>query len=388
MSCGKVYSPNWDNCVGVVAYPNGNIYRGEFHHGMREGFGFIVINAVGVSDSNNILAKEQSTYAGEFRGNRLNGHGVSFTKSGGGYSGTFIENIPQSDVSQKNCTGEQTSWSNCVATVPYGNGNLYRGEFVNGHREGIGMIEIEATGTPDGTSIRTPVPGVYVGEFKGDRLNGRGMIFMPDAGYYGRFKNNLFLSASLTSQLGVPSVPAHTATSLYPPIAFSGQQYTLYETEHISNGWAAHYSTDPEHPDSATDTIVINRLNSQDAHGRELGPAEYAQEMLNGVKSRGGTVIPPFAVPDKGHPDQYTYYANFYYIYSEQSLGDIWLSRIFLNDSVIVSILYRHTISGGDRATLEGAVRQWIATNVTSRGSALSSLSLPAQPSELPSTSP
>jgi len=388
MSCGKVYSPNWDNCVGLVAYPNGNIYRGEFHHGTRQGFGFIVINAKGVSDSNNILSKEESIYAGEFRGNKLNGHGVWFTNSGAGYSGTFVENIPQSDVSQRNCTGELSSWSNCVASVRYGNGNLYRGEFVNGHREGIGMIEIQATGMPDGTSIRTPVPGVYVGEFKGDRLNGRGMIFMPDAGYYGTFKDNLFISSSVTLQLTVPSVPARTATSVYPRIAFFGQQYTLYQTEHISNGWAAHYSIDPEHPDSATDTIVINRLHSQDTHGREIGPADYAHEMLDGVKSRGATVILPFAVPDNRHPNQYTYYADFYYIYPEQGLGDIWLSRIFLDDSGIVSILYRRTISGYDRATLERAVRQWIAMNVTSRGTALGSLTLPAQPSELPGPSP
>jgi hypothetical protein len=388
MSCGKVYSPNWDNCVGIVGYPNGNIYRGEFHHGMREGFGFIVINARGISDSNNILSNEPSIYAGEFRGNKLNGHGVWFTRSGGGYSATFVENIPRPDVSQKNCTGEPTSWSNCVASVRYGNGNLYRGEFLNGHREGIGMIEIRATGTPDGTSIRTPVPGAYVGEFKGDRLNGRGMIFMPDAGYYGSFKDNLFISASVTLQPTVPSIPARTATSVYPPITFYGQQYALYQTEHISNGWAAHYSIDPEHPDSATDTIVINRLGSQDAYGRGTGPAEYAREMLDGVKSRGGTVILPFAVPDKGHPDQYTYYAEFYYIHPDQGLGDIWLSRIFLNGSGIVGILYRHTIIGFDRATLEGAVRQWITMNVTSRGTALGSLSLPAQPSELPSTTP
>jgi hypothetical protein len=40
-------------------------------------------------------------------------------------------------------------------------------------------------------SIRTPVPGVWVGEFGGDRLNGRGMIFMPGAGFYGTFVDNL-----------------------------------------------------------------------------------------------------------------------------------------------------------------------------------------------------
>jgi hypothetical protein len=121
----------------------------------------------------------------------LNGRGVWFTKSGAGCTGTYTDNIPHADVQQKNCTGDPGSWSNCVATVRYGNANVYHGEFVNGHREGIDMIEIRATGTPDGTSIRTPVPGVYVGEFKGDRLNGRGMIWMPGAGFYGVFTNNV-----------------------------------------------------------------------------------------------------------------------------------------------------------------------------------------------------
>jgi hypothetical protein len=42
-------------------------------------------------------------------------------------------------------------------------GPVYRGEFVGGHREGIGVIEIRAIGVPDDTNIRAPVPGVYVG---------------------------------------------------------------------------------------------------------------------------------------------------------------------------------------------------------------------------------
>lgn len=190
MGC-KGSPKTWDNCVGAVRYPNGNIYQGEFHHGQREGFGFIVINAPGVSNKNSILSNEQSIYAGQFRGDRLNGRGVWFTRAGAGYIGTYIDNIPQPDVSQRNCTGNPRAWSNCVAMVQYGNGNVYRGEFVDGHREGIGMIEIRATGAPDDTSIRTPVPGVYVGEFKDDRLNGRGMIWMPGAGFYGTFVNNV-----------------------------------------------------------------------------------------------------------------------------------------------------------------------------------------------------
>lgn len=193
MNCGDGDSEHWDNCVGLGRYSNGNIYRGEFHHGLREGFGVIVVNAKGVSDHNNILSEDEpAIYAGEFRRGLLNGHGVWFTKSGAGYSGTFIDNIPQPDVSQKNCSGALSlSWNNCVARISYENGNIYYGEFMDGRREGIGMLEIHETGTSDETSIRTPAPGVYVGQFSGGRLNGRGMIFMPRGGFYGKFTNNV-----------------------------------------------------------------------------------------------------------------------------------------------------------------------------------------------------
>jgi hypothetical protein len=193
MRCGDAYSPQWDNCVGLARFENGNVYQGEFHHGLREGLGFIIVNATGVSDHNNICSNDgPAIYAGEFRNGRLNGHGVWFTKSGAGYSGTFIDNIPQSDVSQTNCRGAlSSSWSNCVAKISYENGNIYYGDFMYGRREGMGMLEIHETGTSDETSIRTPETGVYVGEFRGDRLNGRGMIFMLGAGFYGTFTNNI-----------------------------------------------------------------------------------------------------------------------------------------------------------------------------------------------------
>jgi hypothetical protein len=193
MSCGDAYSPQWDNCVGLARFENGNIYRGEFHHGLREGLGFLIVNATGASDHNNIRSNDgPAIYAGEFRGGRLNGHGVWFTKSGAGYSGTFIDNIAQSDVSQTNCSGALSpSWSNCVARISYENGNVYYGEYMDGRREGIGMLEIHETGTSDETRTRTPAAGFYVGEFSGSRLNGQGMIFMPGAGFYGTFTNNI-----------------------------------------------------------------------------------------------------------------------------------------------------------------------------------------------------
>jgi TPR repeat protein len=192
MFCTQADFHQWDNCVGTHTYPNGNVYRGEFHNGMREGFGVIAINAKGVSDEKNIYSNEPSEYIGEFRGDRLNGHGVWFTASGAGSSGTFVNNIPQPDVTSRKCSGPSSAWTNCVAMLSYPNGNVYRGEFVQGMRQGVGLIEINATGAPDADSIRTPVPGTYVGEFNGGRLNGRGVIMLPDAGFYGLFTDNVF----------------------------------------------------------------------------------------------------------------------------------------------------------------------------------------------------
>jgi hypothetical protein len=193
MLCTPTDVRQWDNCVGALTYPNGNAYRGEFHHGMRDGIGAIAIKAKGVSTRDNILSNEPSLYIGQFRGNRLNGHGVWFTATGAAYAGTFVDNIPQSDVSQKNCHEPPSpAWTNCVATVRYGNGNVYRGEFVQGQREGVGMIEIQSTGTADDHNIRTPMPGVYIGQFSGQRLNGHGLILMPSAAFFGHFTNNLF----------------------------------------------------------------------------------------------------------------------------------------------------------------------------------------------------
>ena len=193
MSCKDSDTEQWDNCVGLAKFENGNIYRGEFHHGLREGLGFLVVNDTGASDYNDIRSNNgPAIYAGEFRGGRLNGRGVWFTKSGAGHSGTFIDNIAQSDASHTNCNGTLSpSWSNCVARISDRDGNVYYGEYIDGRREGIGMLEIHETGTSDETSFKTPTAGVYVGEFRADRLNGRGMIFMPGAGFYGIFTNNI-----------------------------------------------------------------------------------------------------------------------------------------------------------------------------------------------------
>lgn len=81
--------------------------------------------------------------------------------------------------------------------MSYGNGNLYRGEFINGLRDGLGMLVIMATGTSDAQSIRMPMtPAIYVGAFKADHLNGKGAVVMGAGGFYGTFTDNIFMGTA------------------------------------------------------------------------------------------------------------------------------------------------------------------------------------------------
>ena len=219
MSCPGDYSSSVDNCVATLQYQNGFIYGGELHHGMREGFGFLVVPHVsdrdilsnklgdltsdhGV-DQNSAQAIPQITvtekrqlpfYAGEFRGDKLNGHGVWwFPETGKGYSVTYVDNVLQ-EVTGRNCTRPvNKSLGRCVDTYRYPNGNIYYGEFDSGLRQGIGLLEIVDIGISNHTIARVSAKGVYVGEFKDGLRNGRGMVLISGGGYYGMFKDHIYV---------------------------------------------------------------------------------------------------------------------------------------------------------------------------------------------------
>jgi hypothetical protein len=193
-SSQKLLPPSqWNECVGTYTYGDGNIYRGEFRHGDRDGFGVLEIKFIGQSSATMIGWNEPAIYVGSFRGGRLNGYGLLIAKSGVAYVGTFRDNIAQSDLTQKECPGEvSTDWTNCIGTHRFSDGNVYRGEFAHGLPEGIGMLEVNAVGSPEATQVRLPLPGVYVGQFKDGKLSGQGAVVMSAAGYFGTFSDNTF----------------------------------------------------------------------------------------------------------------------------------------------------------------------------------------------------
>jgi len=198
MACsGTNAQQQWDDCVGTSSYTNGNIYRGEFQHGQREGLGMLVIRAKGMSDENQISASEPgSIYAGEFRADHLNGHGLWLTPHAA-YGGTWVNNIAQPDVAKKDCVGEPSVWTQCIAKLPFTGGNVYTGEVVHGVREGLGFLLINEKGVSDASGVRAPQQAFYVGEFKNGKLNGHGMITLQDgSGYSGTFMENVLTSAA------------------------------------------------------------------------------------------------------------------------------------------------------------------------------------------------
>jgi hypothetical protein len=190
---GQMPPSHWNDCVGIYTYGDGNVYSGEFRHGDRDGFGVLEIKFIGQSSDTMIGWDGPAIYVGSFKNGRLNGYGLVIAKSGAAYAGTFKDNIAQSDLTQKQCSGKVTAdWTNCIGTYRFPNGNVYRGEFVHGLPEGIGMLQVNAVGSPEATQVRLPLPGVYVGQFKGGEFSGQGAVVMSGAGYFGTFSNNTF----------------------------------------------------------------------------------------------------------------------------------------------------------------------------------------------------
>jgi hypothetical protein len=196
----------------------------------------------------------------------------------------------------------------------------------------------------------------------------------------------LLLAALTTSAAEAPSSQSPGASQgagrHLPAISFSRQRFLPYKIQRIDNGWGAYYTTDTEHPDTAKDSIVVNHMNTRDGQGRVIEPEQLAHEMLDGVKSRGGTIITPFSVADASSSGRLTYYAIFYYVHAKDGYGEVWMSRVFQSREGVIGILYRHTIDGNGPSGIETNIQNWLLQNVQARGSDLSNLAVPAQPQE------
>jgi hypothetical protein len=92
------------------------------------------------------------------------------------------------------CSGADfRTWSNCVGTHQYPNGNTYTGEYLYGMRNGNGFLDIVNRACPTNNGcIGSKTHSRYRGQFKNDQINGYGS-WVSDNGekYVGLFSMNL-----------------------------------------------------------------------------------------------------------------------------------------------------------------------------------------------------
>jgi len=86
---------DWTNCVGTYRFPNGNVYRGEFTHGLPGGIGMLQVKAIGTPEAAQVRLPSPGVYVGQFKDGKLSGRGVVVMK-GAGYFGTFSDNLLKS----------------------------------------------------------------------------------------------------------------------------------------------------------------------------------------------------------------------------------------------------------------------------------------------------
>ena len=79
--------------------------------------------------------------------------------------------------SMPKCSGEKSTWSDCIGTLTTADGIEYVGEFANDRPNGVGAVK--------GPSYQ------YVGEFLDGKFDGHGVFTLPDEKYVGGFKSGL-----------------------------------------------------------------------------------------------------------------------------------------------------------------------------------------------------
>lgn len=107
-------------------------------------------------------------------------------------SSTAVQPIQQGYM-RAPCVGNNIqAFHNCIGVAVYPNGNIYAGEFVNGQRQGRGMLRVLAKGVPNNNNIASNVPSTYVGQFSGNKINGYGNWSTDDGqSFNGFYVNNI-----------------------------------------------------------------------------------------------------------------------------------------------------------------------------------------------------
>lgn len=145
---------------GFMLFNSGEVFEGEFHEDVRAG--------IGVS-----FWQSGDLYLGQWAHDCFHGRGVYFYNQGNSYIGEFADGLPHGEGLQ--------SWKD---------GSAYAGHFVAGIRTGSGIMELPR-------SQEGKVMGIYMGDWKDNRMHGKGHWELHDKNhepriYVGEFVNDQF----------------------------------------------------------------------------------------------------------------------------------------------------------------------------------------------------
>ncbi len=187
--------------LGVMAYPDGGRYVGEWSAGERNGRG-TQTSADGssyagqwerdvMSGEGILIVPEVRTYMGTWKNNLADGKGIEIHPDGKRYEGEFKRGKYDGQgtlilANGTRYTGEfKNSLSNGKGILKYPNGDRYEGEFRNNQYHGQGTLSLI-----DGRK--------YTGELEKGLPHGQGIMILADGRkYIGEFRNGQFVDKKI-----------------------------------------------------------------------------------------------------------------------------------------------------------------------------------------------
>ena len=179
---GEYQNGQWED--GVLHFPNGQTYEGEFERQRFDGKGKLTFG-------------NRTVYEGDFRAGKMEGEGQMTTADGTVYEGTF--------------SGDRLM----QGTLTSRDGSVYEGMFKAGQRDGQGAFTRPdgfsytgqwKDGQISGTGIATYATGdVYEGEFLNGKRSGEGVMRYKDGAVTEGSSNNAYIvkgNTIITRHLG------------------------------------------------------------------------------------------------------------------------------------------------------------------------------------------
>jgi len=162
-------SGNCDNGKGILAYPEGSRYEGQFRNRLPDGYGtFYYANG--------------NQYSGSFRKGNRHGRGTLIRNDGAVLSGEwrFGEYIESGETKTSLLGCVSGNCMNGYGTYLYKDGNKYTGTFRNGYPDGYGTVEYQ-----NGNR--------YEGQMKDGAFEGTGTLYRDGMKIAGRWKQGMYL---------------------------------------------------------------------------------------------------------------------------------------------------------------------------------------------------